>query len=76
LVYHDRNGGRWQVYDRRGRDRRQSAPGPRNAPDAAGHRTFVNDAGEEWHVQLAATDFLDESPDALEKQLSRATKLQ
>jgi hypothetical protein len=36
----------------------------------------VNDAGEEWHVQLAATDFLDGSPDALEKQLSRATKLQ
>jgi hypothetical protein len=35
---------------------------------------FVNDAGEQWRVDLAPADFLDESAAALEKQLARATK--
>jgi hypothetical protein len=68
LVYHDRTGRRWHVYDRRSSDRRQTTA------DAGGHRAFVNDAGEEWRVPLAAADFLDESPAALESQLARAKK--
>jgi hypothetical protein len=67
LVYHDRDGRRWQVYDRRAGDRRQSGV-------HGGHRTFVNEAGEEWRVALDPTDFLDESPGALEAQLARARK--
>jgi CheY-like chemotaxis protein len=70
LVYHDRNGRRWQVYDRRGGDRRQ------HSVDGDGHRTFVNDVGEEWHTPMGAADFLDESPTALENQLARARKTQ
>jgi hypothetical protein len=70
LIYHDRAGRRWQVYDRRsGVDRRQS-----DTPAGSGHRAFVSEAGEEWRVEMAATDFLDESPAALEKQLARATR--
>jgi hypothetical protein len=70
LIYHDRAGRRWQVYDRRGGgDRRRSG-----TPTDSGHRAFVNDAGEEWRVEMAATDFLDESPAGLEKQLARATR--
>jgi hypothetical protein len=68
LVYHDRDGRRWHVYDRRSGERR------RISADSGGHRTFVNDAGEEWRVPMAATDFLDDSAAGLEKQLARATK--
>jgi CheY-like chemotaxis protein len=73
LVYHDQNGRRWRVYDRRGSDRRQNAVTPGN-PVEGGHRTFVNEAGETWRVDLAATDFADQSPTALERQLGRATR--
>jgi hypothetical protein len=70
LIYHDRAGRRWQVYDRRsGVDRRHS-----ETPADSGHRAFVNDAGEEWRVKMAGTEFLDASPAALEKQLARATR--
>lgn len=68
LVYHDRNGRRWHVYDRRSSERRQ------NPVDGGGHRTFVDDAGEEWRVVMALADFLDESLAGLERQLARATK--
>lgn len=70
IVYHDRRGQRWHVYDRRGSDRRQNAE---HAP-RAGHRAFVNDAGEEWRVAMTAADFLEASPHALESQLSRAVR--
>ena len=76
LIYHDRAGRRWHVYDRRSGERRQSRAGP-PTPDrggGAGHRAFVNDAGEEWRVDLAPADFLDASPAGLERQLARATK--
>jgi hypothetical protein len=69
LIYHDRSGQRWHVYDRRSGDRRQRGPTP-----AADHRAFVNDAGEEWRVELTAADFLDDSPAALEQQLARAMR--
>ena len=68
LVYHDRDGRRWHVYDRRAGDRRHQTA---NAGD---HRAFVNDEGEEWRVAMAPADFLDYSPAGLEQQLSRATK--
>jgi hypothetical protein len=75
LIYHDPSGRRWHVYDRRSGDRR-SAASPGTAPPNAGdgHRAFVNEAGEEWRVELAAADFLDHSPAGLERQLARATK--
>jgi hypothetical protein len=75
LIYHDRSGRRWHVYDRRGSDRRQGRPASAADPDAAGERTFVNDAGEQWRTDMTAADFLDESPAGLEKQLARATKV-
>jgi hypothetical protein len=68
LVYHDRNGRRWEIYDRRRGDRRQ------NSAEDSGHRTFVNDAGEKWRVVMRPADFLDASPAALEAQLARARK--
>lgn len=73
LIYHDRSGRRWHVYDRRSGDRRQH---PSTAPDASGNgdRTFVNEAGEQWRVVMRPGDFLDESPAALEQQLARARK--
>ncbi len=73
LVYHDRDGCRWQVYDRRSGERRQT---PSGVPDAgtSDERTFVNDAGEQWRVIMRPADFLDESPAALEQQLARAKK--
>lgn len=74
LVYHDRDGHRWHVYDRRSGDRRQGGRAALLPPEGGGHRTFVNDAGEEWRVEMAAADFLDESPTALEQQLARATR--
>jgi hypothetical protein len=74
LVYHDRQGRRWQVYDRRGSDRRQGGAAPAGAQSGDGQRTFVSDAGETWRVRMAAADFLDQSPAALESQLARAKK--
>jgi hypothetical protein len=73
LIYHDQAGRRWQVYDRRSGERRQGGRAPAGA-DAAGDRTFVNDAGERWRVDMVAADFLDDSPAGLEKQLARATR--
>lgn len=73
LIYHDRSGRRWHVYDRRSGDRRQN-PSVQAGSTADGDRTFVNDSGEQWRVVLQPGDFLDESPAALEKQLARATK--
>jgi CheY-like chemotaxis protein len=75
LIYHDRAGRRWQVYDRRSGDRRQSSRAPADA-DTGGDRTFVNEAGERWRVEMVAADFLDESPAGLERQLARATRLE
>jgi CheY-like chemotaxis protein len=74
LVYHDRDGGRWRIYDRRGADRRQSSVRPIDPAVAGGHRAFVNDAGEEWRLEMSADDFRDESAATLEQQLARATK--
>jgi hypothetical protein len=74
LVYRDAEGRRWRVYDRRGSDRRRQDEPPAATPEGSGHRTFVNEAGEEWRVTITADEFLDESPAALESQLSRAKR--
>jgi len=73
LVYHDRNGRRWRIYDRRAGDRRQHNV-TSSDPTDAGHRTFVNEAGEEWHVDMTAAEFLDATATELEKQLARARR--
>jgi hypothetical protein len=75
LIYHDRDGRRWQVYDRRSAERRRNTNAPAD-PDtgAAGHRLFVNEAGEQWRVVMQPDDFLDDSPAALEEQMARAQR--
>lgn len=73
LIYHDRSGRRWHVYDRRSGDRRQSSNMQSDAANS-GDRTFVNEAGEQWRVAMQPGDFLDHSPAGLERQLARATR--
>ncbi len=73
LIYHDRSGRRWHVYDRRSADRRQTPSTPAEAT-GNGDRTFVDEDGEEWRVVMRPGDFFDESPAALEQQLARAKK--
>jgi hypothetical protein len=66
LIYQDRAGRHWQVYDRRGADRR----GPRSTEPL--YRVFVNESGEEWRFEPRDEDPLEVTPGALEQQLSRA----
>lgn len=61
IIYRDRDGREWQVYDRRTGERRA-------------HRAFVNDAGEEWHYPLASHEAAETSADALERQLAHAVR--
>ena len=66
LVYHDRHGRRWNVYDRRGSDRR------RFALDADVERVFVSESGEMLACQLTAGEAEAREPGDLEAQLARA----
>ena len=68
LIFRDRHGGEWQVYDRRTGDRRAS---PENENK---YRTFVNHAGEEWWYELSPDEATQYSPAALERQLDAAVK--
>lgn len=61
IIYRDRDGREWQVYDRRTVERRA-------------HRAFVNDAGEEWHYPLGSHEAADTSADTLERQLAAAVR--
>ena len=61
IIYRDRDGREWQVYDRRAGERRA-------------HRAFVNDAGEEWHYPLETHEAGDTSADTLERQLASAVR--
>ena len=63
LVYLDRHGARWHVYDRRGADRRRD------------RRLFVNDQGETFSVPLIGDDAGSLSAPELERQLARATRV-
>ncbi len=70
LIFVDREGRRWQVYDRRGAQRRRDET-------AAVQRTFVDDSGERWECALDAEESAlaePPSPAALEQQMARATK--
>ena len=71
LIFGDREGGRWQVYDRRSGERRGSyAPGQASGFD----RIFINEAGEEWSYALRAEELIDETAFTLERQLARAVR--
>ena len=63
LIYRDREGGEWRVYDRRAGERR-----------GTGYRAFVNGAGEEWRYELTSKDKKEKSAAALERQLAAAVK--
>ena len=64
LIYRDREGREWQVYDRRVGERRK----------AEAYRAFVNDAGEEWRYELSEEEAGETSATALERQLAAAVK--
>lgn len=71
LIFGDRYGRRWQVYDRRSGERRASrVPGTPSGFD----RVFINDAGEAWYYELRAEELIDETPYTLERQLASASK--
>ena len=71
LIFGDRYGRNWQVYDRRSGERR----GSRLLGQASGYdRVFVNDAGEEWWYELRAEELIDETAFALERQLAHAVR--
>jgi hypothetical protein len=68
LIFRDREGREWQVYDRRAGERRARSAGDN------GYRAFVNHAGEEWWYELAPHEAVETSVDALERQLAAATR--
>ena len=68
LIFRDRQGGEWQVYDRRMGERRARSAGDN------GYRAFVNHAGEEWWYELAPNEAAENSVDALERQLAAAVR--
>ena len=61
IIYCDRDGREWQVYDRRMGERRS-------------HRAFVNKDGEEWHYPLEPHETEEISADVLERQLANAVR--
>ena len=63
LVYVDREGARWRVYDRRAADRRRD------------RRLFVNDQGETFSLALNGDDAGSLSAPELERQLARAMRV-
>jgi hypothetical protein len=63
LIYRDREGSEWRVYDRRAGERR-----------GKGYRAFVNHAGEEWRYELAGKEKKERSAAALERQLAAAVR--
>jgi hypothetical protein len=68
LIYCDREGSEWRVYDRRARERRARAAGRK------GYRAFVNGAGEEWRCELTRDEAKERSAAALERQLAAAVR--
>ena len=75
LVFVDRTGQRWQVYDRRGSDRRQHTPDgdlpAASAPPTT--RVFVNDQGDSVSTHVAAHEVPKLGVVDLERQFLRAT---
>ena len=71
LIFGDRHGRRWTVYDRRAGERR----GSRLLGQSSGFdRIFVNEAGEEWCYELRAEELIDETAFTLERQLAHAVR--
>lgn len=71
LIFGDRHGREWRVYDRRSGERR----GSRIFGQASGYyRAFVSLEGEEWRYELRAEEVIDETAVALERQLANATR--
>ncbi|HET9461080.1 MAG TPA: hypothetical protein VFO56_04020 [Gaiellaceae bacterium] len=68
VIFRDREGAEWLVYDRRRGDRRG------HGLEETQVRAFVNDAGEEWQYDLPNEEVADVSPGMLERQLARALK--
>jgi hypothetical protein len=62
IIYRDRAGREWQVYDRRTAERRA-------------HRAFINEEGEEWRYALEPHEADEVSADALERQLANAVRM-
>lgn len=73
LMFGDRYGREWRVYDRRSGERRAS----RIFGQASGYyRAFVNARGEEWRYELRAEEIIDETAFALERQLAQAVRVE
>jgi hypothetical protein len=77
LLFTDRRGRRWYVYDRRAGERRTDAHGAPAADAAAAEsfRAFVNEAGEEWRYGFATGEAVEATPAALERQLAGAVRV-
>ena len=71
LVFVDRSGRRWQVYDRRGSDRRQTPTGEGARPREDTTRVFVSE-GDSVSTRLAAAELTKLSAGELEAQFLRA----
>jgi hypothetical protein len=67
LIYRDREGREWQVYDRRVGERRGRG-------SESGYRAFINDVGEEWRYPLSDDELGERSATALERQLAGAVR--
>ena len=67
ILFTDRIGRRWYVYDRRIAERRADDRG-------AVYRAFVNEAGEEWRYGFAPDESADASVGMLERQLASAER--
>jgi hypothetical protein len=63
LMYRDREGSEWRVYDRRVGERRGKT-----------YRAFVNHVGEEWRYELTGKDKKEKTAAALERQLAAAVR--
>lgn len=70
MIYDDEAGGRWYVYDRRGRDRRGGGESTEAEFDV---RIFTSETGEEWHVSLVPGEPLEVTAAVLAEQLKRAS---
>ena len=71
LVFGDRHGRQWQVYDRRSGERRAS----RLLGQSSGFdRIFVDENGDEWTYELRAEELIDETAFTLERQLALAVR--
>ena len=79
LVFVDRAGRRWQVYDRRGGDRRAIPPikahHASEAAEAALVRLFVGDGGETWSYLLNGDESAAPSVETLEWQFTHAKRV-